>query len=227
VTVELQPCALGAQLAVTDTGIGIAPEHQAAIFEAFHQIDGDANRRFEGTGLGLALVKKLLEPMDGTIRVESEAGRGARFVVTLPRPPSRVVIAGPKPAQSIEVLVAEDDDATRHLMVRVLQANGCHARGAADGQRAVEALLEQLPTVLVLDLMMPELDGYEVLERLRALPQGGEVKVLVFSATEPPEAQQRRLKALGAQVLVKGTVATADLVATVAALANSTVRSAA
>jgi signal transduction histidine kinase/CheY-like chemotaxis protein len=227
VTVVLEPCPTGAQLSVADTGIGIAPEHQADIFEAFHQIDADANRRFSGTGLGLALVKKLLEPMEGTIRVESEVGQGARFVVTLPRPPSRVVLTGPKPPRSIEVLVAEDDDATRHLVVRVLQANGCRARAAADGQRAVEALLEQLPAVLILDLMMPELDGYGVLERLRALPGGDEVKVLVFSATEPPVPQQERLRGLGAQVLVKGTVATAELVAAVAALANSTVRSAA
>ena len=225
VTVELAPCAAGAQLTVADTGIGIAPEHQADIFEAFHQVDADENRRFSGTGLGLALVKKLLEPMEGAIRVESAVGQGARFIVTLPRPPSRVVPTGARLAKSIEVLVAEDDDATRHLVVRVLQANGCRARAAADGQRAVEALLEQLPAVLILDLMMPELEGYEVLERLRALPHGDEVKVLVFSATEPPEGQ--RLRALGAQVLVKGTVATAELVATVAALANSTVRSAA
>jgi signal transduction histidine kinase/CheY-like chemotaxis protein len=217
----------GVEFSVRDTGIGIAPEHQAVIFEAFHQVEGEASRRFEGTGLGLALVKKLLEPMEGSIRVESEEGHGARFVVTLPRPASRVVIPGPKKSKGIEVVVAEDDDATRHLLLRVLQANGCDVRAASDGQRALEALLERLPAVLVLDLMMPELDGYSVLERLRALPGGANVRVLVFSASEPPDDERARLEQLGAQVVVKGTVATAELVATVAALAHSTARSAA
>jgi hypothetical protein len=209
-------------LTVTDTGIGIDKAHHESIFEAFQQVDGEQSRRFEGTGLGLALVKKLLEPMGGSVRVESEPGNGATFVVELEKTPnSRVRLSRTEGTAGVEVIVAEDDDATRHMVSRVLQANRCVVRQAANGQRALEALAERLPEVLVLDLMMPELDGYAVLQRLRALPGGDAVKVLVFSATEPPEEERAMLERLGAQVLVKGTIATHDLVATVAQLARS------
>jgi signal transduction histidine kinase/ActR/RegA family two-component response regulator len=219
VEVNLQARDARAELSVKDSGIGIAPEHHAAIFEAFRQVEGDSTRRYEGTGLGLALVKKLLEPMSGTVRVESEAGQGATFVVELPRESSRVLVPAASRPRHAEIVVAEDDDATRHMVVRVLQANGCEVRGAANGQRALEALAEHLPDVLVLDLMMPELDGFEVLRRLRALPGGGQVQVLVFSASEPVKDAREALVGLGAQILVKGTVGTTELVSAVLQLA--------
>lgn len=228
VSVSLSATNSRAVLAVKDTGIGIAAEHQVVIFEAFHQVDGETRRRFEGTGLGLALVKKLLEPMAGTVRVESENGKGATFVVEMPcTEAARVLAPASRRVEGIEVVIAEDDDATRHMLGRVLQANGCVVRAAANGQRALEALLEKLPDVLVLDLMMPELDGYSVLERLRALPEGGAVKVLVFSATEPAEERRLVIERLGAQVLVKGTVATQELVSVVTRLARSREKAAA
>jgi signal transduction histidine kinase/CheY-like chemotaxis protein len=220
VEVQLRAADARASLWVKDSGIGIAPEHHAVIFEAFHQVEGDSQRRFEGTGLGLALVKKLLEPMAGTVRVESQPGQGASFVVELPREGSRVVVPAATRPRRTEVVVAEDDDATRHMIVRVLQANGCEVRGAANGQRALESLAERLPDVLVLDLMMPELDGFEVLRRLRQLPHGAGVQVLVFSASAPDVASRELLLGLGAQILVKGTVGTTDLVAAVLQLSH-------
>lgn len=210
-----------AVLRVTDTGIGIAPEHHAAIFEPFTQIEAKESRRFEGTGLGLALVKRLLDPMGGTVQVASAPGQGATFWVELPREESSRVLVSPRPETRVDVVVAEDDDATRHMLCRVLAANGCDTRGAANGQRALEALAEHLPDVLVLDLMMPELDGYGVLERLRALPRGDRVGVLVFSASEPTEAERTVLERSGARVFVKGTVATHTVVATVQQLARA------
>ena len=202
-----------AVLSITDTGIGIAPEHHAAIFEPFTQVEAQESRRFEGTGLGLALVKRLLEPMDGTVRVVS---------IELPREASRVVVTAPQPRSKVDVVVAEDDDATRYMLCRVLAAHGCEARGAANGQRALEALAEHLPDVLVLDLMMPELDGYGVLERLRALPRGETVGVLVFSASEPTATERSTLERSGARVFVKGTVGTQTVVAMVQQLAHRT-----
>lgn len=219
---------VGAVLTVRDTGIGIAPEHQAAIFEPFTQVEGHESRRFEGTGLGLSLVKRLLEPMGGTVRVESLEGQGATFTVELPRETSRVVLAPVRTDRRPDVLIADDDDATRFMLCRMLNASSCEARGASNGQRAVEALAERLPDVLVLDLMMPELDGFGVLERLRALPGGGEVRVLVFSATEPTSHERNELERRGAQVLVKGTVGTQAVIAAVQQLAGlSSPRSAA
>jgi signal transduction histidine kinase/CheY-like chemotaxis protein len=210
-----------AVLSVSDTGIGIAPEHHAAIFEPFTQVEGQESRRFEGTGLGLSLVKRLLDPMGGTVQVQSAEGQGATFIVELPKEASRVLLAPPPTERRIDVVVAEDDDATRFMLCRVLVANGCEARSASNGHRALEALAEHLPDVLVLDLMMPELDGYGVLERLRALPRGDQVRVLVFSATEPTDDERHRLEAAGAHILVKGTVATQAVIAAVQHLAST------
>jgi signal transduction histidine kinase/CheY-like chemotaxis protein len=222
VTVTLTKRSAVATLTVKDTGVGIDPAYHQAIFEAFRQVEGNGtDRRFEGTGLGLALVKRLLEPMRGSVRVESAVGQGATFIVELARAfPSRVMLDPTAGTRGADVLVAEDDDATRHLISRVLQANRCQVRQAGNGQRALEALAERLPDVLVLDLMMPELDGYAVLERLRALPGGAAVRVLVFSASEPALDNRALLERLGAQILVKGTVATQELVSAVAQLAR-------
>jgi signal transduction histidine kinase/CheY-like chemotaxis protein len=204
-------------LVVKDSGVGIAPEHHAVIFEAFRQVDGGCAREFEGTGLGLSLVKKLLEPMGGTIEVHSALGEGAAFTVTLPALQAE---CDPRPRrpeapQQIDVVLAEDDDATRHMLLRMLESGGCLVRAAPNGQRALEALVERLPQVLVLDLMMPELDGYQVVERLRSLPRGGEVAVLVFSACQPNEEQAARLVQHGVRVVVKGSVPIPEVVAQV------------
>jgi len=221
--VEVRLCSRDGQaaLSVSDTGIGIAPEHHAAIFEPFTQLEGQESRRFEGTGLGLSLVKRLLEPMGGTVRVQSAEGQGATFIVELPKEASRVLLPPTPTQRRTEVVVAEDDEATRYMLCRVLAANGCDVRGASNGHRALEALAEHLPDVLVLDLMMPELDGYGVLERLRALPRGDQVRVLVYSATEPTDDERTRLEAGGAHILVKGTVATQGVIATVQHLASA------
>ncbi len=166
-------------LEVADTGIGISKAHQAQVFEAFHQVDDGTARFTEGTGLGLALVTRLLEPMGGRISVISDLGQGATFRVELPALIDQTKVVLPFPGAVLpEVVVAEDDEATRVLLGKVLQANGFSVRLAATGQRTVEALAEKLPDVLVLDLMLRELGGYSVLERLSALPNHRSVHVV-------------------------------------------------
>ncbi len=205
-------------LEVQDTGIGIAKEHHERIFEAFHQVESE-NPSVEGTGLGLALVSRLLEPMQGTISLTSDIGVGTTFRVELPvLEESAIRVLPVNAAMGASVIVAEDDEATRVLMSRVLASSGFSVRTVPNGQRTVEALAEKLPQVLVLDLMMPELDGYSVIERLLTLPGHEAVQVLVFTGHQP----DHRLDRLGSRVKVvlKGSMSTPDLVALVSKMAS-------
>lgn len=208
------------ELEVRDSGPGIAAEHTGRVFEPFQQADSSTARHHAGTGLGLALVKRWTEAMGGQVELVSAEGEGCRFTVTLPSQAPAPALLRLGSSDGPDVLVAEDDDATRVMLARVLEAQGCVVRQAANGQRALEAVMEGVPSVLVLDLMMPELDGYQLLEKLRALPRGAEVKVLVFSASTPQGDDRRRLAALGAEVLLKGSLTPGELAHRVKGLAE-------
>ncbi len=209
------------RLSVTDTGVGIAPEEQAMVFEPFFQGDSGTDRQHSGTGLGLALVKRWAEAMGGSVSLESARGAGSCFTVRWPL--AKGAIAALRRAERLavpDVLVAEDDDATRLMLTRLLESQGCEVRQAGNGQRALEAVMARLPDVVVLDLMMPEVDGYELLVRLRSLPGGDRVKVLVFSATNPQGAERERLLAHSAELYVKGARTPSELAARVTGLAH-------
>jgi signal transduction histidine kinase len=227
-TVELMARAAGSvcELTVRDSGPGIAPEEQARIFEPFHQADSSRARRHSGTGLGLALVKRWAEAMGGCVELDSQPGVGTSFTVSLPLKVKAGVLKRVEPGDRIDVLVAEDDDATRLMLSRVLQAQGCEVRQAANGQRALEAIMASLPSVLLLDLMMPELDGYDLLKKLRSLPNGDRVRVLVFSATGPTPDLRESLLRFGAEVLLKGALSSSELVQRVRAISEETRRAA-
>lgn len=210
------------ELSVRDTGPGIALEEQRHIFEPFHQSDTSRSRRHSGTGLGLSLVKRWAEAMGGCVEVVSELGAGACFTVSLPVRVKHASLKRVTAADRPDVLVAEDDEATRLMVSRVLEAKGCQVRQAANGQRALEAIMEGLPAVLVLDLMMPELDGFLLLEKLRMLPNGDRVKVLVFSASNLDKRDRDVLEAFGAELLVKGSMSPTDLARRVHALVTPT-----
>lgn len=201
----------GCEFCVTDTGPGIARDEHEAVFEPFHQADSSTARKHSGTGLGLALVKRWAEAMNGKVELTSEPGRGATFTVTLPLATRVSTLRRAENAHRPDVIVAEDDDATRLMLARVLEAQGCDVRQASNGQRALEQLMAQIPSVLVLDLMMPELDGYELLKKLRSLPNGERVKVLIFSATNPQGEERDALTNLGAEVLLKGSLTPSEL----------------
>jgi signal transduction histidine kinase/CheY-like chemotaxis protein len=200
------------KVSIRDTGPGIAPQEHWRIFEPFHQADASTARHHSGTGLGLALVKRWCEAMGGSVELDSEPGRGSCFTVGFPRQlnvsPLRKAEAATGP---LDVLVAEDDDTTRLLLTRVLESRGCAVRQAPNGQRALEAIMARLPEVLVLDLMMPELDGHELLRKLRGLPGGDRVRVLVVSASSPEGEQAAQLEQLGAEVLLKGALNAQDV----------------
>ncbi len=189
------------EISVEDRGIGIAPEHQEAIFGEFRQIDGDATRRFDGTGLGLALVRKLVALHRGVVSVRSAPGEGSTFVVVLPRVwsgegaaveavrPAEAVASpeplrpGPKP----RVLVVEDEGAAFEALAAVLRDAGWLPLRARTGEEAVMLGKALHPDAITLDILLPGLDGWEVLKALKADPETASIPVVVVSMTESRE----------------------------------------
>ncbi len=165
------------RIAVRDTGIGIAPEAQARLFEPFTQADASTTRRYGGTGLGLAIVKRLVEAMGGQIGVESTPGQGSTFWLTLRLARDRVaqpavappVSPGPAGPQGRRgrILVAEDNAINRLVVVGLLQSLGYTVAAVEDGRQAVEAVGREAYDLVLMDLHMPELDGFAATVAIR------------------------------------------------------------
>ena len=167
------------EIAVRDTGMGIAAEKQRAIFEAFSQADGSMSRRFGGTGLGLTISSRLAAMMGGRIDVESRVGEGSCFRLTirlgLAAEPAQPVIESdpaPRPARPLHILVAEDNAVNRHLIIRLLEKERHRTTVAADGREAVEAFTKDSFDTILMDVQMPEMNGFEATEAIRAAERG-------------------------------------------------------
>jgi signal transduction histidine kinase/DNA-binding response OmpR family regulator len=177
-------------ITVTDTGHGIPAADIERIFEAFHQADtGDMKVRHEGTGLGLALTRQLVEAHDGEITVQSEIGVGSAFTVRLPiRRPIDVSEPAPVlPAGQPSVLVIEDDPAAQELLRLHLEGAGYGVVLTASGKQALAWLTQVRPDAVLLDIMLPDLDGWEILQRLKADPATRSIPVMVVSVVDDRE----------------------------------------
>jgi signal transduction histidine kinase/DNA-binding NarL/FixJ family response regulator len=200
-------------LTVADTGIGIAPDRLDALFQPFRQADASISRRFGGTGLGLVITRQLCRLMGGDVRVDSAPGQGTRFTVTLPLDRLRERRAHPDrsgggcPAElarawlklrGARILVA-DDNATNRLVMRHLLARiGAEVTEAADGAEAVAALAGAVFDAVLMDMVMPVLDGPAAARAIRAAEaraQGGRVPILALTANALPEQVQACLSA--------------------------------
>jgi PAS domain S-box-containing protein len=194
-----------ARLEVADTGIGIAPGDLALAFEAFERLGAEATD-VEGTGLGLALTKRLLETMGGTIGVDSEVGRGTTFWLDLPVVEAAATVpeaapAAPAAARRTDprtVLYVEDNPSNIRLVETILRSRPeITLLVAQQGSLGIELAREHRPALVLLDLNLPDYSGEEVLRRLRADPRTAAVTVVVVSA-DATAGQANRLRAAGA-----------------------------
>jgi two-component system, sensor histidine kinase and response regulator len=177
---EIAAADLRLKITVSDTGIGMDPEQVAALFQPFHQGDTSFTRKYGGTGLGLAICKQLCELMDGEITAESELGKGSAFHFTARFGIATDVKALSSPArlnaaQEKFVLVVDDSETTRNVLMNMLEANGFKARAVSSGEEALSALAHASQTgepvdLVLMDWRLPGIDGVETSRRIKANP---------------------------------------------------------
>ncbi|WP_071880850.1 PAS domain S-box protein [Geitlerinema sp. PCC 7407] len=231
VTVVLVSQESHAEFSVMDTGQGIAPDFLPYVFERFRQADDTTSRSQGGLGLGLAIVRNLVELHGGTISVESPGiGCGATFRVRLPllqnsQPApeedagSAAVLDDLQPLRGLRVLVVDDEPDTREFMAAVLEQQGATVLTAASAQEAIALIHRDRPDALLSDVGMPLEDGYSLIRRIRALPadRGGGIPAAAVTAYAREE-DRRQAIAAGFQLHVAKPIEPRKLVATVAKL---------
>lgn len=180
------------QLDVADSGIGIPPSQQQLIFEAFRQQSGQSNRKYGGVGLGLAIAKRLVEKMDGTISVSSEEEKGSTFTVIIPNiEASDTKIQRPGNYEEVKGVVFENasvlviDDVVTNIEATecLLSSAGLTVTSAESGEIALEILNHVTPDLILLDLRMPGIDGFEVARRIKSDPKKKHIPVVAFTAS--------------------------------------------
>jgi len=196
---------------VWDTGVGISQEKMARLFQPFVQLDSSLSRQYTGTGLGLSLVSRLAEMHGGGVSVESEVGVGSRFTVSLPW---RVAVETVEPVWQREpaggeapgapafrrALIVEDSPSAAEQLTRYLAELGIETIVHPRGEGAVDRALQVQPDIIILDIILPDLPGWDVLEQLKAEPRTQDIPVLIVSVVDD-RSQGLRLGA--AEYLVK------------------------
>lgn len=244
------------EIHVEDDGIGIAPEHHKLIFENFHQVDASTPREVKGSGLGLSIVRGIVEAHGGTVRVGSRPGRGSTFIITLPAPeidegfvptetsaPATVTVQatgaqqhppvytdvhtdpgsrtkvhagksenGPERARTI--LVVDDEMNIIRVIRHILEGEGFQVLEAQSGEEALKRAREGRPDLILLDVLLPDIDGFEVLKRLRSDRHLEGIPVVILSILEAKEESFR----LGAQDYCNKPIDRAKLLETVQGL---------
>jgi PAS domain S-box-containing protein len=183
---------------VTDTGIGMTADQQLHIFEAFAQADGSITRSFGGTGLGLTITKRMAELMGGSVSVISTLGEGTTFTFTLPKIPPEAGVAGVDIIEAVEpigreggddaaeptVLIIDDDPLVLDLMERLLGRNGFKPYGVDNGPDGIAAAVWLKPSVILLDVQMPDMDGWQTLSELKAKPETIDIPVIMSTMVD-------------------------------------------
>ncbi|HEY0078296.1 MAG TPA: PAS domain S-box protein [Pyrinomonadaceae bacterium] len=243
VEVRLARAGTYAEVAVRDTGQGIAPEFLPYVFDRFRQANGAITRTHGGLGLGLSIVRHLIELHGGAISAESPGeGLGATFSLRLPllvenvaqratgatgdadasdAAARRVTFEGCASLEGLSVLVVDDDEDTRRLLTALLEGCGAEVRLASSASEAFEAFRSSVPDVLLSDIGMPNEDGYELIRRIRALPgeEGGQTPAAAITAYAGVENRARSLEA-GYQLHIPKPIEITQLTSVVAQLAG-------
>jgi PAS domain S-box-containing protein len=221
-----------AEVAIADTGEGISAEFLPYVFDRFRQADGTSTRSHMGLGLGLAIVRHVVELHGGTVRVASLGeGKGATFTVTIPlatgvegtpqrpladRMPGNYGVPG---ALGVRVLVVEDDTETREIIAAILERGGFSYRLATRASEALSVLDDWLPDAIISDIGMPDVDGYDFVKQLRARPPhlGGTIPALALTAYARVADREQALLS-GYQAHVAKPVDPVDLIRTITEL---------
>jgi signal transduction histidine kinase/ActR/RegA family two-component response regulator len=212
VDVGLAACQDKVRITISDTGKGIEPDFLPHLFERFTQADSSTTRAYAGLGLGLAIVRHLVELHGGTVSAHSPGlGAGATFVVDIPRdrsgddPGAKSVPTvdsqlHPTPStalQGVRVLTVDDNFDTRELVATILEQQGAEVSSAVSAKAALALLREELPDILICDISMPGDDGYELLRTIRSRPRnaGGNLPAIALTASARQEDRERALQA--------------------------------
>ena len=208
------------EISVTDTGIGIKTEDMPKLFKEFTQLESVYTRQYAGTGLGLALTKKLVELHGGKIWVESEYGKGSRFTFTIPvrhiaaveSVPAAGKGKGKLSGQGGSALVIEDDPKALAMVENSLKAAGYNVITASGGEAGIEAAKKKTPDLIVLDLMMPGISGFEVLDALRAGEKTCSTPVIILTAMDLSPEERRKLKDRVQYIAEKGSLSKEEFI---------------
>lgn len=214
-TDETQPGATTfLQIAVIDTGIGIAPENMSKLFQPFIQIDSALNRQYQGTGLGLALVKRIVELHGGQVKLTSQVGVGSRFTIELPvastactfkidAPATRSPFLPSCPQMSPLILLAEDSEVNVITMSGYLKARGYRIMHAKNGLEAVELTQIHRPDLILMDIQMPKLDGLAATQQIRSDRALAHIPIVALTALAMTGDRERCLAAGASDYLPK------------------------
>jgi PAS domain S-box-containing protein len=226
------------EISVSDTGQGISPSFLPHVFDRFRQADSTTTRHHRGLGLGLAIVKNLTELHGGSVRAKSAGeNQGSTFTICLPasvtstgqdRRHPRATLDGSPPEENpdlsgVRVLAVDDEADARHLLERMLSRCGALVETAESGAKAMETLDAHQPDVVIMDIGMPDEDGYSVIRRIRQRPpdNGGNVPAIALTAFARSEDRRRAILS-GFQMHIAKPVEPSELVAMVASLAGRT-----
>lgn len=233
ILVALRASEAGIELSVSDTGAGIDPQFLPHVFDRFRQQDDKVSRRYSGLGLGLALVKHIVQAHGGTVRAESEGeGRGATFTLLIPNPErprsarddsERPSPPPPAPTQllptgrlaGLKILAVEDEQDARELLVIVLEQQGAQVEAAGSCAEALTVLERVTPDVLLSDIGLPTADGYELIRAVRQREKGAKMSAIALTAYARREDRRLAIEA-GFDAHVAKPVDPAELVSVVA-----------
>ncbi|MEO1133801.1 MAG: response regulator, partial [Cyanobacteria bacterium J06639_1] len=215
------------RISVADTGIGIAPDQIGRLFQPFVQVDSALNRRYQGTGLGLALVKRIVELHGGRAGVTSEFGRGSCFTIDLPCDASlempvepEAIATGAQPIAPVPqdasplILMAEDNEANINTISSYLKAKGYRLIFAKNGNEAVQLARSETPDLILMDIQMPDMDGFEAMQHIRREPHLADVPIVALTALAMSGDRDRCLDA-GANDYLSKPIRLKQLVTTI------------